>query len=363
MLNEIDLKKLARLSSHDRAFLSLYMSDPDALPVLEKRIATMEKIVKGNPDESKHLEENVKIAREYLEKNPPGSGSLCLFCCWLLDYVEAHSLDVPVETLIRLDSSPYIRPLAELQDEYENFAVVAADNTVARIFLVASGKADSEERIRGNIKNHVRVGGWSQQRYERRRDKQLHQYAREIAERLAELDRNGEFRRIILVGSRETLAEIRKALPDPLERKLVGEKALDLRKGDKVIHGEIFDLFAAEERRSERTLWERIKSRYLSGGLAVVGIEGVLRSARMGRVAKAIVHRDAQSPGIRCRSCEGLFGGQFDRCPDCGSPSVFRIDLINEVVELLAATGADVDFADEIRELREAGHMAALLRY
>src|SRR5690606_7133511 len=103
------------------------------------------------------------------------------------DYLQVIRLERSVPDLLWVDSSPYIRPLAELRDEYENFVVVAASNTDTRVYVVTSAKPDEEARVRGDVKNHVKVGGWSQKRYARRRDKELHHYAREIADVLSDL--------------------------------------------------------------------------------------------------------------------------------------------------------------------------------
>jgi len=39
------------------------------------------------------------------------------------------------------------------------------------------------------------------------------------------------------------------------------------------------------------------------------------------------------------------------------------VDLVNELVELLALTSAEADFVDPIEGLTQAGEVAALLRY
>ena len=363
MFNRINLKELARVTSPDRAFLSLYLSNPKALKSLEKRISHAHSLLRDQRDESEYFSENIKLVKKFLRKNPHLSGGICIFACWVLDYFKAWPLNVPTPDLLWVDSSPYIRPLAELHDEYENFAVVVADNKTARIFLVSSAKATSEERIRGNIKNHVRTGGWSQQRYERRRDKQLHHYAKEIAQKLAELDQQEDFRRVLLVGGKETLAEILRVLPRQVSEKLAGEKVLDLGKGEPWVDKEIFKLFFVEERLSEKQLWERIKGEHLRGGLAAVGAEDVLAAAKTGRIEKMVVTRDVQTDGFRCRDCEHLEAGTAASCPNCGSPSLFRVDLVNEIVELLASTSAQADFVDPLPGLSNVGDIAALLRY
>ena len=363
MFNQIDLRKLAELSAPDRAFLSLYLSGPAGMAVLEKRIRTDRALLKDHQDELEHFDRNMKTVEEYFKRNPHKSGSLCLFSCWVLEFFEVHTLPVSVPDLLWVDSSLYIRPLAELQDEYENCAVVVADNKLAKVFLVASTVATHEVRITGNVKNHVKVGGWSQQRYERRRDKQLQDYAKDIADELTELDRENAFRRVIMVGSKETLRTIRAALPNQIAQKAVEDKALDLGKSDDLVQREIYDLFVEQERASEQALWEVIKSEQLRSGLAVVGIEDVLHAATAGRVEKAVVTRNAHFDGVRCPDCEHLESSTPSECPQCGSTSLFKVGLVNECVELLSMSSAEIDFVDPIPSLTEVGDIGALLRY
>jgi len=363
MLEHIDLRKLAEMSAPDRAFLSLYLSGPTGMAALDKRIRTDRALLKDYPDELDYFDRNMRMVGDYFNRNPHKSGSLCLFACWALDFFEVHTLPVSVPDLLWVDSSPYIRPMAELQDEYENYAVVVADNRLARVFLVASTVAGREVRITGNVKNHVKVGGWSQQRYERRRDKQLQDYAKDIVDELVELDRENAFRRVLMVGSKETLRAIRGALPDQIARKAVEDKALDLGKNDDWVQKEIFDLFVVQERASEQALWEVIKTEQLRGGLAAVGIADVLHAAKAGRVGKAVVTRNAHFDGVRCRDCEHLEASTPSQCPQCGSTSLFEVGLVNEFVELLAISNAEIDFVDPIPSLTEVGHIGALLRY
>ncbi|MBN2543431.1 hypothetical protein JXI42_11255 [bacterium] len=363
MFNQIDLRKLAEMSSPDRAFLSIYLSEPDSLAKLEQKLTTVGNILKSNKDEYEQFRENANMVMDYLEKDPFESGSLVIFSCWLLNYLQAYPIEVKVKDLIRVDSSPYIKPIAELQDEYENFAVVVADNNRARIFLVASSVVQDEEQVKGNVKNHVKVGGWSQQRYERRRDKELHLYAKEIIETLAEFDKEKEFNKIILVGGQEIIQAIENALPSHLKEQLVGDRVIDLNRGDNYVNQEIFELFFEEEDKEGVRLWQTIKNQYMRGELGVVGINDVLKAAREGRIERGIVNRNAEIKGFRCRECEGLFIRKTDVCPKCGSSDIFEVDMVNEIVELLLETSADMEFVDGIEELKEAGDIAALLRY
>ena len=363
MFNNIDLRELAQISGPERAFVSLYLGNKESYGSLKGRIDTIRALLAGDETETQHFEENLKLVEKWLSEHIWETDGVCLFVCWALDYVQAFPLTVAVPDLLWVDSSPYIRPIAELQDEYENFVVVAADNTASRIFFVTSARADEDARVKGGVKNNVKVGGWSQKRYERRRVNTLVHYAKEIVDVLTEMDQKETFDRLFLVGSQETMLQIENALTPPLAAKLAGKQNVDFSAGDDPIFDAAFDLFAAAERDSEAKLWDKIKDEVCRGGLAVTGPEEVLKAAAVGRVEKIAVTRDAKLAGTRCRDCENLSAGELKKCRICGSEDVFPVDLVNELAELAALTSAETDFVDRIEGLSEAGEVAALLRY
>jgi len=364
-LLNLDLKKLAEMSVPERTFLSIFLAGPHSITELEKGLTQLRRVLKSNglsKDEREYFDENVKTVEEYLERNPFKTGSLCIFTCQAINYFQAIWLPAPVKDTIRIDSYPYIRPLAELYDEYENVAVVVADNEKVRIFLVSSSVTGTEEVIKGNIKNHVKVGGWSQKRYERRRDNQLLQYAREIVGTLLKLDKDEKYGHILLVGSKEILHIIHENLPKELQNKVI-EKPLDLSKGEGFVNHDIMALLSDEEHRSQQDYWECIRVEYLRGGLAVVGLEDVLQATNEGRVEKIIVDHTFHPLVQRCQSCHSLYMSAIETCTFCGSKLFFRVSVINEILDTLIQSGSEFHFADAITELKEVGGIAALLRY
>ena len=362
-MKKFDLKKLSSISSAERAFLSLYISEKTTEEDLEKALNQKKKVLLKGSNDHEYFSENLKLIMNDIGKNPVKKGNHVIFCCWALDYYKRFQIDLPVDDLIRIDSSPYILPLAQIEDEYENYLVIAATNEKTKLYMVSCLKTIREEDIKGNIKNHVKVGGWSQQRYERRRDKEFSEYVKEISSKIKEISKGITFRRIVLVGSKETIRVLEEALPDDLKKQVVGEKALDLKKGENVVNEEIFSLLWEEERRTEKKLWERTRARYLKGELGVTGKYDVLYFAKRGRVESVIVNKNAELNGIRCRDCEELSEKETDICPACKSTSVFPVDLVNEITELIKLSGGEIEFADNIDELKETGDIAAILRY
>jgi len=363
MFQNIDIRKLSELAGPERAFVSLYLSSPEALPSMKNREDTIHALLEDAPDEAEHFEQSMDMIRSLLEENSVRKEPLCMFACWALDFAEGYYLNVPTKDMLWIGSSPYIRPLVELTDEYKKFVIVAIDNTSSRIIQVVSAVPGKEEKVRGDVKNAVKKGGWSQKRYARRRDKQILEYVKEIDKVLAEMVRDEGFERIVLLGSQETINNLKAQLSAEVADKVVGEKAVDLYAGEEVLLDEAYGLYFSEERNSEARLWDQIKEEVFHGGLAVTGATEVLQAALNGRVESMVVTRDAKIKGTQCRDCENLVHGTPQTCQICGSKSVFQVDLVNEIVRHLQMTSASADFVDPIPGLSKAGDVAALLRY
>ena len=360
-----DLKELAEMSTSERAFLSVYLAGPHSVAGLEKKFERIRRLLRSGgseKDEKEYFDDNVRSVTEYLDRYPLKTGALCIFSCRVLAVFRTIPLSAPVEDLVRIDSSPFIRPLAELTEEHATAAVVVADNKKARIFVVSMAGTGSEDVIRGNVKNHVKVGGWSQQRYERRRDNELHKYALEIVEALARISSSEEIDHILMVGGKEALRAIHENMPHEMQDKVV-EKAIDLSKGDSLVNKDIMDLFHDEELTTELEHWEKIRAEYLRGGLAVIGPEEVLHMAKAQRIERIVVDRTLQPPGMRCRDCHNLNIGLVESCQACGSRSLYEVEVFNEILDMVYLSGGAAYFTDQIQTLTDSGGIAAHLRY
>ena len=365
MLQKIDLRKLAERQCPERAFVSLYLSSPESMRKIDDRAERVRNFLRDRPEELENFEQSLALIERSLESHDFDSEGLAVFASYALDFFEGYPLDVSPPDLVRVGDCPYIRPLAELQEEYETFVVVAADNDAARVFLVADGKPSEEEAVRGDVKNRVKVGGWSQKRYQRRRDNELLHYAKEVGEAVARLDEEVDFSRVVLLGSQEALREIRQQLPNSVAEKVVAEEKVSVNGGEELLMETAFRLFFERERQEETDLWTRIRGDALAHDLAAVGAAEVWTALQEGRVDTIAVIRDATLPGVHCRECDNVMPGEPAACRYCESngDNLFRLDLVEKLIEQAQLTGASVDFVDPIEGLERAGNVAALLRY
>jgi peptide subunit release factor 1 (eRF1) len=363
MLESIDLRELAEMGGPERAFVSLYASGPDSLQSLRDRETQVRALLAGDEAELQHFDESLRMIREALDEHGMEQG-MAMFSCWALDFLVGYPLTVATPDLLSVGPSPYIRPLAELRDEHESFVVALMDNRQASLHLVTASEPRQVDRVRGDVKNHVKKGGWSQKRYQRRRQNELMHYAKEVAESLGSLLDETGVQRVVLLGSQEAVGELERALPEEVRSKVIGtETAVELGSDLEDLVAIARELSAEQERSEEEALWQRVRAEALQGGLAALGPRDVLAAAQAGRVEAMLVARDLTLEGMRCRDCELLAVAKPQQCPGCRSTSVFPVDLVDELVTLTVTTSAEAEFTDGFPELLEAGGVAALLRY
>ena len=364
MLHADRLRALADLQGPDRAFLSAYLGDAAERSVLDNRVGEIQRLLAGQPDELEQFERNWARAQELLDEAAvPQDGGLAVFTCWATDLAHVEPVPVPVQTELRVGASPYVRPLYEVVDEHQPYAVAVVDNSAARLFLVTPGDAELERRVSGGVKNRVKVGGWSQKRYARRREGELADYANTVADALQTLADEHAVDRLVLLGADEARQAVEAALPTGLADRLVGSEPV----ASDATEGELLDaaaeVSAEGERQEEQSLWEQIEEHSLGGGLAVLGPTPVLEALTAARAEAVLLDREAEIPGTRCRACEHVMHGTPDTCQRCGASDVFETELGEQLVELAAGTGATVDFVDPFEALGAQGGVAALLRY
>ena len=363
-LDEDHLRALSDLAGPERAFLTVYLDADDERSVLDERFARVRSLLADQPEETEHFEQNLAVVGRLLDgQAAPAGGAVVAFAGWAADLAKAYPLPEPVGTRVWMGDAPYVRPAYELLEEHETFAVAVVDNTSAKIFFVAPDEVDEEGRVRGDVKNRVKKGGWSQKRYARRREKQIEQYASEIANDLQTLDQERPFARLVLLGSDEPVRAVKAALPTALADKLVGTRAVSADASEAELLDAAAEVAEAGERQDEEDLWTAIREQGVGPGLAAFGATKVLDALRQARVEAVLVDREAEIAGTKCRDCEHVAHGTPNTCGVCGSRDVFRVDLVETMTEQAVRTGAEVDFTDPFDALTDAGGVAALLRY
>ncbi len=361
------LRSLADIKSDDtRCVLSVYFpgsqaEEPLALPLgdVPERMLETDRL---SDDEREHRDRNIERWREATTDLalPDAPGWLAVVS-WMTDQVCAIPLPKPPQVAAYLDNSPFLYPAGRLIDEFAPYAVLFADHSRAVLYEAILGDLVEHDRVRGDIKNHVKKGGWSQARYERRRDQEIHIFCERITERLRRLIDEEELDRIVLAGDERLLGELEEHLEDRYREMIVTRLPVDDASDTDSLFEDSLEAAFAEEQRLERRLLEQIRAAKAADDKAVLGPNGVLDALKAHRVSRLLIGPMEDTRFWRCHACASFGIGNAESCRDCGSEDVFEQSAANEFTDLAFEGGSSVQFTTA--PIQEVGGVAALLRW
>ncbi|MBL7152780.1 MAG: hypothetical protein ISS79_03625 [Phycisphaerae bacterium] len=360
------LANLAAIQGDDRCVLTIYFpASLTAGPKASEKLAALPgdliKVSSLTADEAEHRRRCLDLWQKAVRKvDFPEALGWVAVVSWLTEQVALMQLPVAVERAAYLDNSPFLLPAARLLDDYEAYAVVYADHARAAIYLAALGSLAEAGKLRGDIKNHVRKGGWSQQRYERRRDKEIHYYCRAILEKLTELVRAEHLRRIILAGDKILLNELEKRMTQAMQKQVVCRIPMEGKKEPHEVFRETLPAAAEAEHKEEQWLENAIRSEHAAAGRAVIGPHDTLVALKEKRVRCLLVGPMDDVDFWRCPAC-GAFGlGKPTTCPKC-SAETYPQSAANEFTDLAFEAATRVELTTD--PLKNLKGVAALLRW
>lgn len=296
-ITEALLRELSLLAETDRTVLSAYLDLSMGWDRAEDFIARerrrLKRLLCG--EEWENFEVSLEFMSLYLVEKKGGGYSgpgLAFFADLGANYVKGVELPASPEPLLAVDDEAIIFPLALQLDEYEPVGVILIDASGARILITAGETTQDMNSLAKKIHHKSKVGGWSQMRYQRRREKQVKHLAVELAKRAEAVFREEGVHRIILGGQGRMITACKEELPKALREKVIGELPWSLKGDDAELLDRMENLVEATERGQEEGLIKRLVGELRRGGLAVAGIEDVERALVMGAVDVLLVGDD-----------------------------------------------------------------------
>lgn len=333
-------------------YVSLYLNKDTNDNFIQRRIKACESILKG--EELKNFTNSIKETQDVIKKNK--FDSIAIFSSYKHNFLRCQILSVRVEDLLVVDSSPYLRPLARLQDEWESFTLVLVSTNYAKIFSISLGKIDDTKKLSADIINKHKKGGQSQARFNRIRRGAINAFLNEVVEALQK--RVDE--RIILAGPGQAKIQLKEILPKNLSEKIIDVVDIDINDEKKLLKKSIYLISEREKRQSHEAV-QHLKEEILKDGLAVYGGEETISAVKNGQVELLIIEKNRKIPGWICEHCQIVKQGISSRCYNCGK-STSKVDVIEEILEFAERTDAEIEFTDD-EEIAKLGHVGAILRF
>lgn len=281
------------------------------------------------------------------------------------DWFEALQFPVPVQNRMLIADQPVVTPLAQVIESYHHHGVILLDREHVRILDVYLGTLVDEVEVHGEpypAAHDVQAGGYSQQRYQRRKLEEMKHFFREFAKEVEEFVHRYKPDDLVMLGTEETVAKFREFLPERLREMVVYTGHMSVDEAPSEILTRLEPHLATLRAQESAQLVEELRGRVREDYLATAGFQGTLTALQEGKVDTLVVARDHERSGARCTRCGFVFARDLASCPYDGAPITDSVDVVEEMVRLAETQGAGVQFVDPaaVEDMRGVG---ALLRF
>ena len=368
-LQDIDIRELASVydeDSHD-SFVTIFVNllDKNWKKFIDQRYRQCIKALRERPDLRSNMEKTYEGLTGMLEKLPhiDQERGLALIGSEKNDFYRLYQLSVPPENMFVVDSSPFIRPLALLQDEWEEFALLFIDGTSAQIHVLGARQIEESKEVETDVIGRHKKGGWSQMRFNRLRKEAVDKFYKIVTKELIEIySKEDSIVSIILAGPGKGKKEFHEYLPQDLREKVTHVMDVDKNIPFAEMIKDMTDIVHQDEKIIGTRSVDLLQKMILTGGPAIYGLDRVVEASRNGIVKELFIQKGQSIPGWICEKCQVVEKGMKSKCPHCkGATS--RVDVLEEIIEFVVRSGGELEFIDESPYLEGLGGIAAILRY
>ena len=306
-----------------------------------------------------------RIVSYATDKIDPAANGVAIFACWgAEEFFEAIQLTTPVsDNRVYGYNQPHLYHLARLDEQYPRYAAVLADTNTARIFVFGLGQVIDAEEVKGKKVHRVKVGGWSQSRYQRRVGNAHQEHAKEVVERLAQIVREDKISHIILAGDQVVIPLLQEQLPQEMVP-MVEVMKLDLHASEHDVLTATLAKLQEQEARTGAEKVDRLMQQYRARGLAVVGSHETLEALANGQVEELLISGALEETHPEPEEVEAILAPEI---PDSEGGTKSEEPRQASVPDLLVAkakqTGATVTFIEDAALLESIGGVGRFLRW
>ena len=300
--------------------------------------------------------------------NLPHTQGLAIFACEGIGLFEMVPLPVVHRSRLSVDSSPLVRELASVEEEFGRLVTVVLDRSKARFFEVTAYESREvaglhSESTRGKRfhGDHDGTSGWGEHTYNNRirQEKQRHYEA--IARELFIMDRRHPAHGIVLAGPGAEAGAVEPFLHSYLAERLIGTVRLNPKDATPAsVHSATLAVREGHERASERELVHEMLEG-VGTGWGVNGLRLTLKALARGQVRSLLVNSDSSEPGFRCGE-SGRLAVTDAECRGEGEP-VPVLDIVDDAIEEALRQGVDVNVVYEPEARDSIESLGALLRF
>ena len=337
---------------------------PDAAPYLHREFKALARTWAPNSPERHSFDRDVERILSYTaDKIDPAANGVAIFACWgAQEFFEAIQLTSPVsDNLVYAYNQPHLYHLAHLDEQYPRYAAVLTDTNTARIFVFGLGQVIAAEHVKGKRVHRVKVGGWSQARYQRRVGNAHQEH--EVVERLAQIVREDKVSHIVLAGDQVIIPLLEAQLPQEMVP-MVEVMKLDIHASEQHVLAATLEKLLEQEAKTAAEKVERLMQHYRARGLAVVGPQETLEALANGQVEELLISGALEESHPQPEAVQAILAPEIpDAEGGTKSEEPRQASLPDLLVTKAKQTGATVTFIEDAALLESIGGVGGFLRW
>jgi hypothetical protein len=246
-------------------------------------------------------------------------------------FLRVVPLDVPVETDLVFDRSPYLVPLLAAALRRREYLVIHTDTHRGRVYAATPGEvrllAGLDEDVPQKQHSAGETWGYAQATIVHHRQDRILHYRKALVREAERLWAAGRYAGLVLLGEHDVLEHVREDLPPQLAGRVVRETAAPWYERpsevEEEIRTQVAALSAADEAGVAPDFWDRLRE----GKAVATGPQAVLDAVQGGRVGPdgygyLVFGPDPRETVGRCSVCRWLTLDGPGPCPRCQAPCV-----------------------------------------
>lgn len=340
--------------------------DPELAPYLHREFKALAGTWQASSPERKSFDQDVdRILAYAAEKIDPAANGVALFACHgANEFFEALQFSAPVaDNRIYVYNQPHLYHLTKLDEEYPRYAAVVTDANTARIFVFGLGQNIDTEEVKGKKVHRVKVGGWSQARYQRRVENAHLEHVKEVLKQLEQIVRQEQIAHVILAGEPAITALFEQELPKDLAAKTETMK-LDVHSSEQDVLRATLEKLHEQEANTGAEKVARLLEQYRCRGLAVVGAQSTLEALTNGQVDELLISSAFEQEHPEERHIDAVIAPEIpDSSGGTESDEPRRVSLSDLLVTKAKQTSAAVTFVEDPALLAGVEGVGAFLRW
>ncbi|HYP05708.1 MAG TPA: VLRF1 family aeRF1-type release factor [Bryobacteraceae bacterium] len=333
---------------------------------LKRELIPRAKTFSSGSAERQSFDADLEKIQKYLDDELKASANgIAIFACSGSELFEAIQLNAPLEdNYLYVYNQPHLYHLTRLDDAYPRYAALVTDANTARIFVFGLGETLETEQVKGKKVQRVKVGGWSQARYQRRVENAHASHAKEAIETLDKIVRQDNIKHVILAGDPQMAPVLQEHMPKHLADKLVDVMKLDLKASDQDVFQATLDRMREEDAKTDAEKVDRLLRSYRGSGMAVVGAEATLEALANGQVDELLISAGLEEMHGEEEPIDAILAPEVpDSSGGTESDEPRQVLLADLLVTKAKQTDATVSFIEDATLLADVGGVGAFLRW